>query len=173
LAAAAGAVASPEPVPLRNGNFEAEVVPGRSCPPSWGCASHSDGRSYAFEVSTGTGPRGRYLKVTRMKPEPWAIAVQTLPPADYVGKRLRLTVEVNAEALEGAAGPLIILHGAGGRVLGHRKVLLKRGAGWRRASVEIDVVPGTERVECALTVEGGGTAGFDDVEAVVLPREGT
>lgn len=170
--AGGGMAASPEPELLRNANFEAEPIPGRGCPPSWGCSAHSDGRSYAFEVKAVDGRRGRVLKVTRVKPEPWVLVAQTLPHADYAGKRLRLAVAVNGASLEGAAGPMIMLYGAGGRVLDHRKTLIKRGEGWRRAAVEIDVAPGTERIECALTMQGAGSVAFDDVEAVLLPREG-
>jgi len=160
------------PAMLKNADFEADPVPGRRCPPSWGCTAHSDGSSYTFELSSDSGTRGRYLKVTRVRPEPWAMVRQLLPKADLVGSRVRLSVSVHGESLEGGAGPMILLHGASGRVLDSRNVLLKRGPGWRRASVEIDVLPGTERVVVGLLVEGGGWVGFDDVEATVLPLAG-
>jgi len=172
LAAIAAGGAQASPGLLLNADFEAGAVPGRACPASWSCSQHSDPHAFAFELSSGAGARGRFLKVTRVKPEPWAMAVQALPGADFAGKRLSLSVAVHGEALEGAAGPMIVLHGPGGRVLAHRKSLLKRGEGWRRATVEIEVVPGTERVECALIIEGGGSAGFDDVEAAVAPLAG-
>jgi hypothetical protein len=175
-AAAARPQASAAPMASRglvkNADFEADPAPGRRCPPSWGCAAHSNADSYAFELASDSRSRGRYLKLTRVLPEPWGMAIQPLPAGEVAGKRLRVSVSVLGESLEGGAGPLIILHGQGGRVLDHRKALLTRGPGWRRASVEIDVVPGTQRVECGLVVEGAGWAGFDDVEVAVLPREG-
>jgi hypothetical protein len=157
---------------LKNADFEADPASGRKCPPSWGCAAHSNADSYTFELASDSRSRGRYLKVTRVHPEPWGLAIQPLPVGEVAGRRLRVSVAVLGESLEGGAGPMILLHGPGGRVLGHRKTLLAQGPGWRRASVEIDVVPGTERVECGLVVEGAGWAGFDDVEAIVLPRDG-
>lgn len=169
--AAPAAAPAASPGLLLNADFDAEALAGRSCPPSWGCSAHSEATSYAFELAAG--PRGRYLKVTRVKPEPWGMAVQTMRKAEWDGKRLRLSVAVNGESVEGGAGPMILLHGPGGRILGHRKTLLARGPGWRRATVEIDVPAGTERIECALVIEGAGWAGFDDVEAVLVPRAGT
>jgi hypothetical protein len=148
---------------LKNADFEADPDPSRRCPPSWGCLAHSNAASYTFELASDARSHGRYLKVTRVHPEPWAMANQLLPAAQMAGKRLRISVSVLGEALEGGAGPMVILQGPGGRVLGHRQATLTRGPGWRRASVEIDVVPGTERVECGLLVEGSGWAGFDDV----------
>ena len=174
------AIAAPGPVAARaapaglvkNADFEAVPAPGRRCPPAWGCTAHSDGTSYTFELSPEYGPRGRYLKVARVRPEPWAMVSQVLPKADLAGRRVRLSVSVQGESLEGGAGPMILLHGPAGRVLDSRSVLLPRGPGWRRASVEIDVLPGTERVVVGLLVEGGGWVGFDDVEATVLPKAG-
>ncbi len=180
-AVAAGcASAPPEPVAalaapaglVKNADFEAAPVPGRGCPPSWGCTAHSNGAAFTFEVSSDSRSRGRYLKVARVQPEPWALVNQPLPKADMVGRRVRLSVSVNGESLEGSAGPMIVLQGSSGRVLDRRKVLLSRGPGWRRASVEIDVLPGTERVVVGLVVEGGGWVGFDDVEATVLAKAG-
>ena len=157
---------------VRNADFEAAPKPGRDCPPSWWCTMHNDPRSYRFELATAAGSSGRFLKVTRVKPEPWALVTQGVSATGLAGKRLRVSVAVNAEGLDGEAGPMILLQGPGGRVIGERKVLLKRGPGWRRASAELDVVAGTEQVEVGLLVEGGGWVGFDRVDATVLPPAG-
>lgn len=157
---------------LRNGDFESAPSPGRDCPPSWWCTMHADTESFKFGLAADKGSAGRYLKVTRLKPEPWALVTQVIPGDGLVGKRVRMSAAVNAEGHEGAAGPVVILQGVGGRVLGHRQSLLQAGTGWRRASAEIDVVAGTERVEFGLLVEGGGSVGFDDVEAMVVTLPG-
>lgn len=164
---------TPAVIPLKNADFEAELAPGKDCPPSWGCSAHANSRAFAFEVKSDPPPRGRYLRVTRVLPEPWALVNQLVPAQRMVGARLRLSVSVHGESLEGLAGPMIILQGESGRVIDHRKTLLAPGPGWRRATVEIDIAPDTEQIECALAVEGGGAVGFDDVEAVLLPREGS
>ncbi len=166
-------LATPAVIALKNADFEAEPVPGKDCPPSWGCSAHANARAFAFEIKSDPPPHGRYLRVTRVLPEPWALVNQLVPAQRMVGARLRLSVSVHGESLEGLAGPMIILQGESGRVIDHRKTLLAPGPGWRRATVEIDVAPDTEQIECALAIEGGGSVGFDDVEAVLLPREGT
>lgn len=180
------AVASPAPapaataapvggarLPVRNADFEAEPLPRRNCPPAWWCTMHADPNSYRFRVESDTSGRGRFLEVTRVTPEPWALVNQGVPATGLAGKRIRLSVLVNAEKLEGAAGPMIIFQGAGGRVIGHEMSLIPRGRGWQRTSVDADVPAGAELVEIVLKVEGGGAAGFDDVVATVEDRPAT
>ena len=157
---------------LKNADFEAVASSGAHCPPSWGCSAHSNPHSYTFELSSEDRARGRYLQVTRVKPEPWALALQWLHRPDLAGSRVRLSALVNGEFLDGKAGVLIHVRGPSGTLLDRRKALLGRAPGWRRLSVEIDVAAGVERVEFGLVVEGGGRAGFDDVEALVLPPAG-
>jgi hypothetical protein len=165
--AGAAAPRATAPGMVRNAGFEDNLLRGRACPPSWWCTMHSDTSSFAFEIASDARSNGRYLKVRRVKPEPWALVTQSFPAAGLSGKRLQLSVAVNTESLEGAgsaAGPVIILHGAGGRAVDRRETLVKRGPGWQRASTEIDVPAGIELVEIGLLLQGGGAAGFDDVE---------
>lgn len=169
---AASAPAAAVVARLSNSDFEADPLPGRACPPSWGCSMHADTTAFAFEVVSDARPKGRYLRITRVKPEPWAMATQAVPGSGLAGRRVRLSVDVLAEALEGGAGPAVVLQGTGGRVLDARQSLVARGPGWRRASAEIEVAAGTERVELGLHMEGGGWVGFDNVELVVLPPAG-
>jgi len=173
VSAQGASASSSRPVPLKNGDFAAEPVPGRDCPPSWGCAAHVNPRAFSFELASDSRSRGRYLRVTRVQNEPWALVSQWLPATAMVGARVRFSVSVQGEALEGRAGPLIVLQGTAGRELDHRKVLVARSPGWQRVAVEIDVLPGTEAVGFGLTIEGGGSAGFDDIEAILLPRGGS
>jgi hypothetical protein len=161
------------PITLRNTDFEANPVQGRPCPPSWWCTMHNDPDSFQFGLASEPGSRGRFLKITRVKPEPWALVTQVVPATGLASRRLRVSADVFAEALDGGAGLLVMLQGPGGRVIGQRKVLLERGPGWRRAVAEIDVVSGTELVEIGLIIEGGGSVGFDDVQAAVVPAAGT
>lgn len=153
-----------------NADFEADPSPGRDCPPSWWCTMHADTGSFRFSLARDAGANGRFLQVTRVRAEPWALVTQVFLAAGLEGRRVRVSASVNTERLdEGAgAGPMVMLQAPGGRVLGHRQVTLARGQGWRREVAEIEIVPGTHQVEIALLVEGGGTAGFDDVEATIL-----
>lgn len=159
-------------VPLPNGDFEAAALAGRDCPASWWCAMHADVTSFSFAAVTESGSRGRFLKVTRVKAEPWALASQAVPIADVRGKRLRVSASVQTSALEGKAGPVIMMQGSDGRAIGDAKSLLSRGTGWTRAMVEIDVPSNAAIVEVSLYMEGGGWAGFDDVQVAVVPAAG-
>lgn len=158
----------------RNADFEANPAPGRECPASWWCTMHSDTGSFRFSLASDAQSNGRYLRVTRVRPEPWALVTQVFPATGLAGRRVRVSASVNTEGLDAGAGagPMIMLQAVGGRVLDHRQVTLARGPGWRREVAEIEIVAGTHQVEIALLVEGGGTVGFDDVEAIVLPAGG-
>jgi len=167
--AEAPAVRAGTPGPLRNADFEADPIPGRPCPSSWWCTMHNDVSSFTFALATGSGARGQFVRVTRVKPEPWALVSQSVPVAGLAGKRIRLTVALNAEELDGVAGSTIIVQGAGGRVLGHGRAMVGRAPGWQRASTEIEVPAGAQVLEVGLLMEGAGSVGFDDVDFVVLP----
>jgi hypothetical protein len=161
-------------VALRNADFETPLQPGRDCPPAWWCTMHNNVTSFKFSLETDPGPRGsRYLKVTHVAREPWAVASQAMPIAEVKGKRLRVTAMVQTQALEGQAGLLIMVQGPSGRAIADAKKLLPRGKGWKKAVVEIDVPGAAESAEVGLYMEGGGWAGFDDVQVAVVPSAGT
>ncbi len=164
-----GAPAAPgKPAVLRNGDFEAEPVPGRACPADWSCSMHADPLSFAFAVERADDGHGRRLVVTRLKPEPWAIVTQYHLAAGLEG-RLRLSVSVDARQLEGAAGASVTVHDIAGRVSVHRQALVKPGPGWQPVAVEIAVPAGSHSVEFGLLVEGGGRVAFDDAAVERLP----
>ncbi len=68
------------PVTLRNTDFEASPAQGRRVVPLRGgarCTTTST--SFQFGLATEPGARGKFLKITRVKPEPWALATQAVP----------------------------------------------------------------------------------------------
>jgi hypothetical protein len=65
---------------------------------------HSDPKSFKFEVATQSHSPDRFLRVSRVKNEPWAITTQTVKAAALKGRRVRMSASVYAEALEGKAG---------------------------------------------------------------------
>jgi hypothetical protein len=156
-------------VPLRNADFAMEPAPGRTCPAHWGCSMHADPSSFRFSVETDPRSKVRSLRIERIKKEPWAIASQTIQVGALAGKRVRLTVAVLAEEVEGkGAGPMLIIQGVGGHTIADAQQLLPRTPGWRQVSVELDVIAGAQAVEIGLLLEGGGVARFDDVRLEVL-----
>lgn len=167
---AAGAQRTGPPGPVRNADFEDDPLPGRPCPPSWWCMMHANTKAYDFSLATGDSVRGRYLKVRQVKEEFWAVSMQTIPAAGLAGRLVRLSVAVNTTGLvKGGAGPMLIAQGDGGRVLDQAISLNAPGMGWRRASVELKVPAGTQMVEIGMRMEGGGWAGFDEVQFEIAP----
>ena len=156
------------PLKLRNAAFDDPPEPARNCARGWFCSMHADPRSFRFEVVPSDG-EGRHLRVTRVTNEPWALASQTVPVEGLGGSRLRLSVRVQAESLQGVAGPMILLKDGSGGTVKIAKGLVKPAQGWRRASVDVEIdVPGVRVVEAVLLVEGGGTTLFDDAALEVL-----
>lgn len=160
-------------VAIRNADFGMPPQAGRDCPPAWWCTMHNDVTSFKFSLETDSGARGRYLRITHVIREPWAVATQAVPIAEVKGKRMRVTVLVQAQAVEGKAGPIIMVQGPSGRAIAEAKSLLPRGTGWKKAVVEVDVPSNAESAEVGLYMEGGGWAGFDDVQVAVVPPAGT
>ena len=156
-------------VVLKNADFAMEPVPGRACPPLWGCTMHADPASFRFSLEADPRSGVKYLKVERVKNEPWAIASQVVPAEGLQGKRLRLAAAVQSEGIDGkGAGPLLIIQGPGGRTLAEAQRLVQRSTGWQEVAVELDVVPGAQLVEVGLYLEGGGIVHFGEVRLEIL-----
>lgn len=157
-----------KPFKLRNAAFDDPPEPARNCATGWFCSMHADPKSFRFEVVPAES-KGNLLKVTRVTPEPWGLARQAIPVESLEGKRLRLSVRVQGEGMQGEAGPMILLKDGSGGTVKEAKGLVKAARGWQRASVEIEIdVPGVRLVEAVLLVEGGGTVLFDDAQLDML-----
>ena len=154
-------------VDLRNAGFDAPPEAKRPCPTGWFCTVHANPNAFRFEVVSAPGGN-RYLRVSRLLPEPWALGRQAVPVSVRPGDRLRLSMLVNNEAVEGVAGPKIVLNDGTGNALKTESALWKPSPGWRRIGVEIEVVPGTSRAEVGFLIEGGGVTLLDDVRLDLL-----
>ena len=162
---------APGPVDLRNAGFE--EAHAERCAPGWGCTMHADPTSYRFQVAEGGAASGsRSLCIERVKAEPWAEASQPIFDRGFRGLRLRATVALRAEGLDGAgAGPWLLVQGPSGTVA-HREALVKATRGWERHAVEVDVPQDAEVIEVGATVVGGGRVCVDDVRLEVLGPAG-
>jgi hypothetical protein len=156
-------------VALKNADFAMDPDPERDCPPQWWCLVHSEPSAFRFSVERDARSGDRLLRVERVKDEPWALASQVIAAQPLLGKRIRLSVEVDASQLEGAgAGPMLLLQGASGQTLAHEQRLQSRSSGWRTVSTELDVLLGATLVEVNLAIEGSGVVRFDNVRLEVL-----
>lgn len=159
------------PVALANAGFDVISGAGANCPPAWECTAHVNSAAFTFAVVTDPSTGNRFLRVSRVKPEPWALVTRTLPGKGLAGKRLSLAFRLNTENVQGQAGPVIMLQGPDGRVVAHRQVLEAPAKGWRTARAEIDVPAGVHLVEFGILLEGGGAVDADDASLeVVTPR---
>ncbi len=162
--AAPKATALPPPaLALANAGFEAEFAAGRACPPRWACSVHADGSSFRFAPDAASATEGRQsLLVERVGQEPWATVPQSFRAQALRGQRVRYSIAVKTQGVEGdGAGPWLLVNG-GAEVLEHQ-VRRVRGTGdWQRHAIEIVMPAGAETLSVGATLEGGGRAWFDD-----------
>jgi hypothetical protein len=184
LAGCASAAGRPEAIPisrdvprlalpalaLRNAGFESPARTPNHCAERWDCTVHADPGSFTFSVQDHAPAEGRQaMCVQRVGKEPWATLTQGVHDASLQGATLRLSMMLRLEGVSGdGAGPWVVLHGPGGRMLKHDQKLLQGTTGWARAAIDIEVLPGTEIVEVGATLEGPGKACIDDVRLEVL-----
>jgi len=158
--AASPAPASLAAPALRNPGFEDPVVAGARCPPRWECSAHVDVTSFRFSVSNEAAAAGSgSMCIERVGNEPWALATQAFHTIAMRGQRLRLSMGVRAQGLDGGAGPFI--QSQGGRA--HAQKLVKSTSGWERIEVDLAVPADSNLLVVGAVFEGGGKACFDDV----------
>ena len=162
-APAKAAQAAAYPV-LVNAGFEEPALPGRECAPRWECSAHANIASFRFAVASGGATGNASFCVERVGNEPWALVTQAFHTRALADKRLRLSMAVRAQGLEGGAGPWA--QSQGGRA--HAQKLVKSTNGWERLAVDLDVPAESSLVVLGATLEGGGRACFDDVRLEVL-----
>jgi hypothetical protein len=145
---------------LRNPGFEDAAAAGARCPPRWECSAHNDVTSFRFSVSNEAVAAGSgSMCIERVGNEPWALATQAFHTTAMRGQRLRLSMAVRAQGLDGGAGPFI--QSQGGRA--NAQKIVKSTRGWERVTVDL-VVPGDSNLlVVGVIFEGGGKACFDDV----------
>jgi hypothetical protein len=173
---AAGCASGPEvakpslsTVALKNADFAMDPDPERDCPPQWWCTVHADPSAFRFSVERDGRSGNRLLRVERVKNEPWALASQVIEARAVLGKRIRLSVDVDGSLLQGAgAGPILLVENTSGQILAHDQRLQTRSPGWRTVSTEVDVLAGASMVKVHLVMEGGGVARYDNVRLEVL-----
>jgi hypothetical protein len=154
---------------LKNGDFAMNPLPDRDCPQQWWCTMHADPTAFRFGLESDPRSGVRLLRVERVKNEPWALVSQFVPAQPFVGKRIRLSVQVDASRVEGeGAGAMLILSSIDDRELANARRLLPRTSGWQTVSVELDVPPATAMVSVNLALQGGGVARFNDAVLEVL-----
>lgn len=165
---AAPPAATTAPV-IGNAGFETDFVAGRACPPRWACSVHADGTSFRFAPDTTTAAEGaRSLLLERVGREPWATVTQSFKAEGLRGQRVRFSIAVRTQGVEGdGAGAWLLLNG-GGTVLDHQVRRLAGTNDWQRQSIEVLVPAHAEHLSVGGTLEGGGRAWFDDARLELL-----
>ena len=159
----ASAVPSPAAIALRNPGFEAPARRGERCPEAWGCTMHADPDSFRFVLDGSAPAQGvGSLCIERVTREPWAVISQSVPAEPLRGRRLRFSIAVRGERLEGpGGGPWVLVNGPAGLLL-HEERLALAGAAWERRAIEFQVPAQAQALEVGATLQGGGRICIDD-----------
>ena len=158
-------------IALRNAGFESPPRSPNACADRWDCSAHADPSSFSFRIEASQAPEGtQAMCIERVGKEPWATVTQAVHEAVPLrGATLRLSMMLRLDGTTGeGAGPWVVLHGPGGRMLKHDQKLLKATSGWQRVTLDIEVLPTTDVVEIGGTLEGPGRACLDDVRLEVV-----
>lgn len=162
--APAGAVA------LRNPGFEADAQGPSNCARSWSCTMHADPKSFRFfaDEEKAAGGKRSYC-VEPVKKEPWAMITQAILDKSLNGSRVRLTMAVRLQGVDGVgAGPWAQVVRAGVSARPTFQKLDKGTRDWQDVSVEFEVPDDAVTVEVGATLRGTGRACFDDARLEVL-----
>jgi hypothetical protein len=162
-------------IELRNANFELPPRSPNTCATRWDCSVHADPSSFTFTVIQEAPEGKQAICIERVGNEPWATLSQVVQPGSVRGSTLRLSMMMRVVGASGeGAGPWVVLQAGSGATLKHYQSLSKDTRGWTRATLEFDVLTGTELIEIGATLEGPGRACIDDVrlEVVKAARSG-
>jgi hypothetical protein len=154
---------------VANAGFETPLAAGRACPPRWACSVHADGSSFRFAIDDSTFVEGRQsLLIERVGKEPWAVVAQSFRAPSLRGQRIRFSIAVRTQDVDGdGAGPWFLVNGDSD-VLDHQVRRVRGTQDWQRHAIEIVVPEKAESFSVGATLEGGGRAWFDEARLEVL-----
>lgn len=159
------------PIALVNPGFDAKESGEQGNPKGWYNAQHTGSVSYDFALDSGRRKDGSHaMRITNIGPEPWGTLAQRLPAAAYAGKTVRLSAWIRTEGIPDGRDngvSLLLLAQRGGALLAHvpaKNSRVRRDTDWKRHSVELELPPGTNRLEVGVTLEGKGKAWVDGFE---------
>lgn len=165
----AGAAPAANAIALRNPGFELPPRPGERCAQHWDCTMHADPSSFRYQLETAAPAAGeRSLCIERVKNEPWALATQGVQNDALRGKRLRFSIAIRADRIDGkGVGPWVMIQDAppGQR---HFERLVPRTDGWQRVAVEFTLAPSATMMEVGVALEGGGRVCIDEARLEIL-----
>lgn len=163
-------IAPAGPVTLKNPGFELDMHPLATCATDWYCTMHADPKSFRFFIDDAQPASGkRSYCIEPVKKEPWAIVSQGIHDRSLNGARVRLTLAVRLDNVEGGgAGPYLSIQGAGGKNRGGAVKLEKGTRGWQDQSVELEVPDDAVIISLGAMLRGTGRACIDDVRLEVL-----
>lgn len=136
---------------------------------SWFMAgSHPQDYEQGIDSSaTYNGKKSGYLKSKVAQPGGFGTFMQMFKANYYWNKRMRLSVAVKSEGLEGWAGLWMRIDGPGGNTLGFDNMHsrpIKGTTDWQKYEVVLDVPKESVHIAFGILLEGKGQAWFSDVQ---------
>jgi hypothetical protein len=175
-AAAAPAKRHPPKVPaeraveLVNAGFESGPAAPTGGIEGWYWYQHAGETSYQFVLDGAVKHGGaRSVRIDNVGSQPYGSIAQIVNGTDLAGKTVRFSAWLRTTGADGAGASLfVIAEGVG--VLAYDTMAgaeVKGTREWARYSVTLPLPPATTRVRVGATLQGKGSAWFDDAELEV------
>jgi len=150
-------------------------------PEGWFAAGKSP-RDYDMGVDRTvfrTGSSSGYVK-SKSTPQGFGTLMQMCAADDYRGKRVRMTADIKAEAVESWAGMWMRVDGAGGTMLSFDNMQgrpIKGSVDWQRYEIVLDVPKKSVHLAFGVLLDGRGQVwidnlAFEEVQKDVATTEG-
>jgi hypothetical protein len=163
------AVEAPLKPVLVNAGFEGGLAASNACPERWACSVHADGSSFRFSTDASTFAEGRQsLLIERVGKEPWAIVTQSFRAHSLRGQRIRYSIAVRTQDVDGEGAGAWLLVNGDEVMLEHQVRRVLGTKDWQRHVIEVVVPARADTLSVGATLEGGGRAWFDDARIEVL-----
>lgn len=134
----------------------------------------SDRKNYVLSVDsqvTRDGKLSQSLASTVKEPEGFGTIMQGFDPADYIGKRVRLSAWVKTKNVTEWAGLWMRVDGASDASLAFDnmgKRPIRGTTDWKRYEIVLDVAPGAKYLAFGMLLGGPGQAWLNDLKLEVV-----
>ncbi|HMW37725.1 MAG TPA: hypothetical protein PLG25_15750 [bacterium] len=133
-------------------------------------------KDYAIGIDKGTKYNGKvsaFIESRNAQPEGAAILLQEASPADYKGKRIRISAFVNADNIQNWSGLFVSLDARGYKGLNDFMYdrPIKGTIEWKKQEVVIQIPVDAERIFYGVWLEGKGKIWVDDFVIEIVGEE--
>ena len=138
----------------------------------WYMYQHAGEKSYDFVVDPAVAHGGaRSMRIVNIGTQPYGSLAQDLPGAPFSGKTVRFSGWLKTRDTSDGGAALFIIADRGGAIAAYEFMAgaeVKGSRDWQRYTITLAIPPSTSKVRVGVTLQGAGTAWFDDAELEIV-----